>query len=363
VTVIGNKNIQSRLDSVLNPKISHDGLSFLKCAFASPDFGVDPGKGIPDSYTGRTVPIKDCSTTALSFTANTDTYIVIAPIPGYAYFKAEVAPGVRPSIFTGVPFSTYATNFGANTVAGTVPPAMSLNNFTRFRYASLAAGLYPTSNYMSYAGSVSVWKADINLRTSQGNVMVTATDTIDRRGMFNSLEGFSAIAPLIPRDNYTESFIKGAYTMSLDRSGKFDWDDFMYSTLYADGDTNSNVFNSASSAMPLTGWGNMETIVFKVSTPTGAVNTANLKMWNCIEMQVNTSSSLYQFAGVSPALDPLALQAYGKIRNEIPVAVPCAQNSGFWTRVLSILRTGTSLLSHIPGPIGMISHGIAGLMS
>jgi hypothetical protein len=142
---------QQRLSRVsriprMRPGLSEAGLAFLKCAFASPDFSVDPGKGIPDQFHGRTLSIKDCQTTAVSFTANTDTYIVVAPIPGFAYFKAEVPIGGDPTLFVGVPFTTYNTNFGTGTDTD--------NNFSKFRYASLAAGLYPTSNMMQFSGSI-----------------------------------------------------------------------------------------------------------------------------------------------------------------------------------------------------------------
>lgn len=358
-----NKSIQSRLDHILHPKLSLAGTNFLKCAFASPDFGVDPGQGIPDKYSGKTIGIKDCFTSAINFPAGQDTFICIAPVPGYAYFMQSVATGALPTNLVGVRFPSYQTNFGT-AVASANPVEMNISNFQRFRYASLAAGVYPTSNLMQFAGSISVWKGDINLNVTSGSVLIppTLTPGTQTGAAFNMLQGGECVSSLVPRDNYTESFIKGAYSMALDRTGEFDWTNFWWDTAYNDYFApNQLSFTQADTASPLPGWGNMETIIIKVSAPTGAVDSANLKIWNCLEMQVNTSSNLYQFAGTSPPLDELALETYSRIRNELPVAVPCADNAGFWRRVLGIIRGVAGFASVIPGPIGLIGQGVSGL--
>lgn len=359
----------------MTPKLSSDGEAFLKCATSSPDFSVDPGKGIPDRYSGRTINIKDCATTAVSFAANRDTYIIVAPVPGVAYFTADVAVGAAaPTSFTAVNFPTYATNFGAVTGPGTagdnrdVRP--SLINYNKFRYASLAAGLYPTSNMMQYGGSISVWKGDISLAKSAGGAVQTV-NVIPPNSVLSDitthhLAGTSSISTLVPRDNYTESFIKGAYTASYDNSGDFEWSDFLYDPSYSSmegtitaGTFSPNmVFNSAGASSLLTGWGNAETIIFKISSASGAVNAANLRVWNCVEMQVNTNSPMYQFSHPSPQHDPVALEVYAKIRNELPVAVPAAHNADYWKRVLQLIHGVIKGASFVPGPVGMIAKGI-----
>jgi len=369
------------LNRALTPKLTADGLAFLKCATSSPDFSVDPGKGIPDKFSGRVINIKDCSTVALSFTPNTDTYIVVAPVPGIAYFSSEVAIGAQPSAFTAVPFPTYTSNFGSAVGPGTAGDNRdirpSIINYNKFRYAAHAAGIYPTSNMMQYGGSVSVWKADISLGESSAGAIQTI-EVIPPNNVVadlttHHLVGTSSINPLVPRDNYTESFIKGSYTSSFDNSADFEWSDFLYdpsytsmtTTLVAGVQTPIATFNApviGGLTQFLTGWGNCETIVHKVTTGTGAVNTANLKVWNCIEMQVNTNSSVYQFSHPSPHYDAAALEIYAKIRNELPVAVPCARNTDFWQRVLALVRGVMRGASHVPGPVGMISQGISALI-
>jgi len=380
--------LQAMLSKALTPKLSSDGMAFLKCALAPPDFSVDPGKGIPDRFSGRTVTIKDCATTALNFTAGNDTYVVVSPVPGYAYFTASVPIGTTPGTFTGVPYNTYDSNFGpfnSGTVGNDQLTAPTSPSFNKFRYASLAAGIYPTSNMMQFAGSISVWKGDISLCEIAGSADQTTDFTAVPPGItttrlsdvtVHKLAGTNSISSVVPRDNYTESFIKGAFAISLDNTGDFEWSDFLYDPSYASiegvisagptppsGTRQSRAVFNGTAAKPLTGWGNNETVIFKISTPAGAVNSATLKVWNCLEMQVNSNSSTYQFSHPSPHMDAAALSAYSMIRNELPVAVPCAQNADFWRRVLSLLRGMFKAASYIPGPVGMVGQGMTALIN
>lgn len=359
---------------IVNPSrlpISQDGQAFLKCATSTPDFAVDPGKGIPDRYSGRTINIKDCFTTAIDFTAGMDTYIIVAPVPGVAYFTGVAAIGSVPTTFTAVNFPTYRTNFGSligpGTAGGNRDIRPSVMNYNKFRYASLATGLYPTSNMMQYGGSVSVWKGDISIVRGSAAALQDGTDTVSDLTTHH-LSGTSSITTLVPRDNYTESFIKGAYSASYDNSGDFEWSEFLYDSSY----TSIEATLPASTIVPiatfvgegatptfLTGWGECETIIMKVTSATGAVNSANLRIWNCIELQVNTNSPMYQFSHPSPAHDPVALEVYSKIRNQLPVAVPAAMNAEYWNRVLGIIRSVVRGVGNfMPGPVGMIAKGI-----
>lgn len=346
-----------RQSPVLN-RLSESGRAFLKCAFASPDFSVDPGKGIPDQFHGRTLSIKDCYTTALAFAAGKDTYIVQAPVPGYAYFKAEVDIGADPVQFVGVPFPTFETNFGATGSDVT-------NHFSKFRYASMAGGLYPTSNMMQFSGSIQVWRTDLNLAENLTPAAST-TGLVDISVVTKRIQGISGIVPMAPRDNYSNSFIEGAYTFAFDKSQDFTWEDFCSATLFTQ-------FNGTASGtgVPaaggknlfwdgtrrLTGLGNVNTIVYKISTPVGAVNTAIGRFWNCIELQPDTNSSLFQFSGVSPPHDALALELYHNLKMQFPVAMPCNENAKFWETVLRAIEHASRIGMLLPGPIGLMAGG------
>nr|QYF49914.1 MAG: putative capsid protein precursor [Sichuan mountain noda-like virus 1] len=355
-----------RLQRGIRPRMSPEGVAFLKCAFAPPDFSVDPGKGIPDRYNGKTIAIKDCATNSISFPANQDTYIVVAPVPGYAYFSASVATGVQPTDLVGTLFPTYSTNFGNATTGDATVDYYNTNNnnFTDFRYASLAAGLYPSTNYMSFSGSISVWKCDMNLMTNTVFAMTTAVTTTEVDT--TRLQGLQSITPVVPRDNYTENFMKGAFTVAFDQTGNFEWNPFHYRDNYGNNAQASTgvpirrLTSPAAGASPLVGFGNTETIIIKVATGATA-GSAILKVWNCIEFKARTDTNLYQFASLSPPYDPMALETYSKVRNQLPVAVCCEQNAFSWQRVLEVLKQIGYLGSHIPGPVGMVSGGIGAI--
>jgi hypothetical protein len=338
-----------------SPKLSQNGLAFLKCAFASPDFSVDPGKGIPDQFHGRTLSIKDCFTTALNFAAGLDTYILIAPVPGYAYFvgTSTTVGGPPPTTFVGVPFPTYETNFGATGID-------SDNKFSKYRYASLAAGLYPTSNFMQFSGSIQVWRVDLNLAETSTTAVTAVGPPVTTNPNFlqKRIQGLQGVTTLVPRDNYSESFIKGAYTFAFDKTQDFEWQDFVSAPTYIQ----SNAVGASSldfdGTHRLTGLGNVNTLVYKISTPVAAVNTALFRVWNCIELQPDTNSSLFQFSGVSPEHDPLAMEMYSNMKMRFPVAMPCSENAKFWENVLRMIRTLSQAGSFIPGPAGLISGGV-----
>jgi hypothetical protein len=346
-------------------QLSESGLAFLKCAFASPDFSVDPGKGIPDTFQGRTLALKDCFTTSLEFTAATDTYIIQAPVPGYAYFVGSAAIGSLPASYTGVPFPTYETNFGAT-------GASSTNNFSKFRYASMASGIYPTSNMMQFAGSIQVWRIDLNLAEALHSplaAIVVGSSGITSSSVsvvYKRIQGLQGITTLAPRDNYSDSFIKGAYTYAFDKTTNFEWEDFCGADAYRQGE----VAGTGVALGPqleydgthkLTGLGNVNTLVYKISTPTGAVNSAMFRAWNCIELQPDTNSSLFQFSGMSPNLDPLAIELYHKLKMTFPVAMPCSENSKFWEVVLRSIQRLGAFGSYLPGPAGVISGGVGSI--
>jgi len=367
-------------------RLSPAGLAFLKCAFAPPDFSIDPGMGIPDIYHGKVIPIKDCATSSLVFTPAKDTFIISSVVPGYAYFKCEVDIGTDPKTFVGVPYPSYDTNFGG--------PQRDCK-YTQFRYGSTCLGLYPTSNLMQFAGSVQVWKADIRSSDNlQPSVVLTNLvkltpevkfqqcepdvcglpekyyiddPAITRYSVNNLVErrimGLESITSVVPRDNYSESFIKGAYSYAVDID-EFAWQKFTYANKFQNEnhDVESTKILQWDGTRQLTGIGNMETIIMKVTTPAAAVNAATLKVWTCMEMQPKTNSALYQFATTSPSYDYPAMQAYRQVATQMPVAVPCSQNNGSWDRVKRII--GGALMigaAATPGVGGMVAAGVGGL--
>lgn len=341
-------------------KLSQPGLAFLKCAFAPPDFNTDPGKGIPDRFEGKVVTRKDVLTQSTTFAVNSETFIIVAPTPGVAYWTATVPINTFPTaatVFTPVNYPGFNTMFGITSNARS-------DQVSSFRYASMNVGIYPTSNLMQFAGSITVWKCPIKLSSVQFPVTTTPATS----ALVHSLVGLDGVLAVGP-DNYAESFIKGMFAQSVSNEPDFEFRNIMEGVQLLP-PTNVSLAISGQpfslSAGPeatsgIVGWGDMDTIVIRVSSPPLATNAAILKAWSCIEYRPNPNAMLYQFGHDSPPLDEVALQEYRNIAKSIPVAVNAAQNASMWERVKSILKSSLSFASAIPGPIGVAASGIGGL--
>nr|QJI53535.1 MAG: hypothetical protein 2 [Picornavirales sp.] len=344
-------------------RMSGPGQDFLKCAFAPPDFNTDPGQGIPDQYNGKVLPRKQVSTTAITFAPNRQTCLIFAPTPGVAYWRADVPIN---GSFAGVTFTAVAAP-GFNELFGTTA-ADRASTVVAFRYASMAAGLYPTSNLNQFSGSVQVFKAPLTMTESQYPLSVLTVPPTPVQQQVFSIGGLEALDSM-PADNYSASFIEGAYTQSTCNEPEFLFRNVQENLqlMPPSGVTLAQagqfaVFDPiAANLAGFIGMGDMDSIIMLVSTPTGAVNTALVKSWACIEYRPNTNSTLYQFAHDSPAHDPLALEAYRTIAREIPVAVACKDNATFWQRVRQVLSGALTAATYVPGPIGSIAGHVQGI--
>lgn len=325
------------------------GLAFLKCAFASPDFATDPGTGIPDAYSQRTLTDKYSLTSNMTFTPGTDTYIVIAPVPGIAYFKCETNIGDTPHKF----------------VATTYPSGIGVTNAfdcTKFRYASQSVGLYSTSNMGQFGGSVSVYKPPAAIVT-QSYTEPPSTGVVSAV----IVRGLDSIGPAIPRDSTTWSFALGAYSNATQPGDGFPWTQINTTTQISnsatidDAATSVRLFERADNKRMM-GWGSVETIVILVTTPKGCVNAASLKNWACVEYEIENNSQYYSFVHPSPPADPIAMLAYKRLCASIPLAVVAAENAHAWDRISKTLMVILKALSNVPGPIGLGSGGAATLV-
>jgi len=344
-------------------RMSIAGEAFLKCAFAPPDFNSDPGQGIPDAFEGKTLVRKDVTTNSLSITGPTggnETFILVAPTPGIAYWTATIAgSGNFPTAATSwTPVYTPGFNalFG---VAGTTGANSRATNVSAFRYASQNVGVYPNSNLMQFAGAITVWKVPLKLVQSNYAVTIPTTpaQTIQQLGwVLNGLDGTGFVSP----DNYVGTFIEGAFSQTACNEPEFEFKPIIEGlatlpTLGTSGNPN-NQFGLLNG--DVLGIGDMDGIVIRLSAPASAINSMIVKTWSCIEYRVNPNSAFFQSAKDSPPLDSIALSAYRHVAKEIPVAVPYHMNSNFWNRVQSILGKVVGAASFIPGPIGDVARGV-----
>lgn len=352
------RKVSSRAIIPRVPAASRAGEDFLKCAFAAPDFASDPGKGIPDEFTGRTLMRKDALVVPLDLSSATDdTFIMVAPTPGVAFWYCTVTAGTLP-ITTTEWLPQYYTGYFGGGLAGNVQQR-SLDvwddvNVSAFRYASLAAEVQCTSSVMTTAGAIQCWRAPL---TFENSTVYDPSHSDFSAVTVAGLEGTGQIAP----NAFTSPLLKGAYMVSTTNSPTFPFRPIQLGVnqIPPANITASSATSYGTMTGPIGGIGDMDALVFRVPGSTGgATNAAYLRLWSCVEYHVLPSSPLYYYASDSPAYDPVAIAAYRHIAKNLPMAVVAAENAGFWDTVLKIVNTVGGALRLIPGPYGQVAGGV-----
>jgi len=331
----------------MKPKVSPSGMSFLKCAFAPPDFSGSDVRGVPDTYAGKSLIKKHRYIGDYTIPAGRDTYFILAPIPGWAYFVANVAAGtpfLSTTIANGVAYSDLKTLFGAD-AEGTA------DIVTKFRYVSNHFELIPTTNAMNWTGNIQAFRFPLSLYTRQ-SAGTSNADLFSIAGL-NALNSTNA-------DQYTGPFNLGCYTAAYNTGNGFDFNPVLErvvalpATLQA-----GDIGQLATTPLPITGLdANFECVCIKISgVGSNALNTCIIKTWACVEYQANPGSSVYEYQTFS-VCDAQALAMYRAIIRELPVGVAFIDNEGFWQRCLQIIRRISSVGSNLPGQYGAIASGV-----
>jgi hypothetical protein len=345
----GLRRLENRM-KISRQRISPEGMSFLKCAFAPPDFQASSLGGVPDDFRGPSLTKKHRMTFPINMNASTDYYFILAPVPGIAFYWVGLPSSTTPgptSYFTAVPYPDFTQMFGAT--ANTTTQMV-----TKFRYVSNHIELIPTTNQTSWSGNIQAWKLPLAFITRPPSAEGSDRDLFSITGLdgivsasqqsyvapFNMgiFSGCYSSSPLFQFTPLTEDVLNGNVPEVI---GPADWGQF------------------GGSGTPFTGFDNgFESVVVKVSGISASLNdSAVLKTWSCVEYQVNPTSVLSSFVSLSPC-DPYSLQLYREIICNLPIGVPYMENDGFWDRVMKIIDQVTTATSFIPGPIGALSQGI-----
>ena len=145
-------------------QITPQGVDWLKLAFAAPDFPVLAPRGIPDKYTGRTLPAQFRYTEDMTIPP-TGRIIVVPPIPGYAYFaldtKIEDLDASYQYVGRAYPEALGLFPRQAN---GGTPTGSDV--VTAFRYMSQLVELVPTTNQFNWSGNIRAFKLPVRLTDS-----------------------------------------------------------------------------------------------------------------------------------------------------------------------------------------------------
>jgi len=326
------------------------GVNFLKCAYAAPDFTMTEASGIPDDYNGKTLFKDDNTIVPVTFAAGKTTYLVVAPTPGTAFWKLEKDYGVAPATtdgFTPTLFPDETTFFPNTNDQG------EDNNVNAFRYAGMSAELMCTSSLMNTTGDIRVQKLVLKC-----NVLNNTAGSGEMKYTQQSLSGLKDVASWSGNAYKAFPLIDGAYSVSTNTQPTFEF------TPIVNGNDRFPVSGVAVEECyfngHFVGLGDMQTLVFAVSVPTGATaGSCLMRVWHCVEYTIRPSSLLHPLAKVSPPLDPIALECYRSLSNKLPVAVTYKENGFFWELVKAALNAASLAPNPIVKGIGMAGSGVA----
>jgi len=330
------------------PGLTDQGIAFLKCAFAPPDFQSSSVNGVPDDFRGPSLTRKHRFTGSGTFAANTDYYFLLAPIPGVAYFSCVVPAGSAIMANTG-----FVPSFYADSGQMFPSPAQNTSVVTKFRYISNHFEIIPTTNQMTWSGQIQAWKIPLT-------IVARPSSAANNADMY-SIQGLEGCNTNLA-NQFTTPFINGVYTACYSSDPEFSFKPILDNVTNVPSTLGSSDFGFlAYNAATPNSYGcpgidtGFETMLIKISGVTAA-ETAIFKTWTCIEYQVQPNSSLYEFQSLSSS-DKLAMELYREIILDLPIGVTFEQNESFWTRVLHIIAGITGLAANLPGGYGMAARG------
>jgi len=341
---------------VRGPALSQAGVAFLKCAFAPPDFTSTYVQGIPDAFRGSSLLKKHRMTSTINMDPGIDVYFLIAPVPGVAYYTTTTVANV-PLAANATFVPTYFSDF--NSLFG-VKNDQAADIVSKFRFVSNHFELISVTNDMKWTGSISAWKVPLQFIERMGGQLL-GTSIVD----VYSITGLqSANATNANRfDGPSKGGIyMGAYNENCDFPfvNTIEMSSTLYTLTQIPATLQAPDFGifQIPNGYSFPGFDNSsQSMLIKVSGLTDKMSFI-WKRWCCVEYIVQPGSGLYEYQTVSPPMDQKALSLYRELIQSLPIAVPAAQNSDFWQRVLRMIRNISGMGAFIPGPVGGISRGV-----
>jgi len=330
-------------------RISKEGMNFLKCAFAPPDFAFSGDNGIPDGNPTRRSLYRHKQTFPISFVSGNDYYFLLLPVPGYAFFYASVAAGtpiLSTTLFQGFPYADYLSLFGTfGNEAGLV---------TKWRHVSNAFELVPTANEMTWSGNIQCWRASINQ-----NLRRDTSQNISVGWAITGLQSCNASNAHM----YQAAFKEGCYSLATSSDNNYPYTPIVYGNaampeVLTTDDFGAIAVSSFNPGGAVPGIDNgFDSVIMKISGIT-ANESGYMRSWACVEYAPQTNTVLYNMSSGSDCRDDVALELYQEIAKMLPIGVRYLDNDSFWTRVLAIIQVASAAGSSLPGQYGMISGGV-----
>lgn len=333
--------------------LSNNSIEWLKNTFAAPDFeGLAP-RGIPDNFSGRTL-MKQFRSVG-TYTGGGSNYILVPPIPGFKYFTNSAGD----LAFQGTAYDDYSSLFGNNNTSED-------DTVTSFRIVSNIIELVPTTNAMNWTGSISAYRVPIRMIDDFGPTAVVATVSgapinVELPMSKKSLTGLDSVYSSKTAQYITPSHL-GVYAVAVSDQSTFEFSEILsgYDTLPRS-NTPDVPLHFRGDMGGIQGFGGMDTIVIKLNGVTSA-NSFIIKTWQTVEFTVKNTSALYDYAMISPPLDPVALQVYRVMSQACPLGVTYFENAKFWDTLLRLARQLAGNLSTAQGSTGLIAQAIASLL-
>lgn len=364
------------------------GTDFLKCAFAAPDFNDDQGAGLPLGGDHRVLLKKHRyeATLSLPGAANTGTsyYFIQMATPGQAFWVIDSPSNAPLTATSSWNVKSFNDCFGAgNLFTGDVWTRSA--NVTAFRYTSMACEIKDLSPQLTSQGGLRVQKLSVKqslLNTSYPLFQPNITDMVNPLKVSGT--GFTDSSPtpkavvvnqtLVPVTQigvsgmeptgvefsraYTGHIRDGAYSIST-RSR----DDNAFRSI-VEGYSNINsaavygVLNSNFLGID----DSMDATFMRLDAPAGVTLSVQLRAWACVEYQVVTSSSLFEYSRLAPPRDEVAMQLYYRYAEQLEIAVPAAQNDMSWAKLWTWVKSALTLAAAaLPGPIGLAASAAGAL--
>jgi hypothetical protein len=284
--------------------------------------------------------------------------IVQIPVPGIAYFYFTYAKGqaIHPDtqlfpvlfddckeLFTDLadPVNNDGTNVG--------------DKIFSFREAGRALEIISTTNELKWQGSIRAFKLNIRAATASSDTSQASSVPLQITGG-ESINGNSQPQFVAPSN-------KGCYMVAGRNNVDFETREIIERWKYPNsGQTGVHfIFNAL-----VSGIGDLETNVMLLEDMIGTdgkpANSFMIRAWAVTEYIPATNTTLAKTARQSPPHDPVAMAAYMRILKEMPVAVTYEENGKFWDTVLKFLKGGLKLGTNLPGPYGVLSGSLGGVV-
>jgi hypothetical protein len=349
--------------------ISTEGTDFLKAATAAPDFQSLENRGVPDSFSGKSITKREFSVTTVN-AAPGSTWYIVTPSSGVSYWTAtNSVPGLGVgSVLSPIlhPTANQLYSWIENATEEDFPGTNS-SVVTDFRLTSMSAELACTTNAFNQYGSITCYKAPFKTKIISRESHITPNAVDDQYTDDLVMEGCQCLVdPTTSSDAYVAAVKDGAYAVSMNREAEFNWDTVRDGECLASQHSGFFELGTPSAANRLKWTGplvahdnNYDSIVFRVDVPPGVVDQSFVfKVWKTFEFQPTFNSLLYEVAHSAPMEDQASLEFYRQLERELPIAVPIRDNPDFWDILLQGIDITSELASALPGPLGGVASGV-----